>query len=36
VTSVEDYKKLRQYEKETFEKILDDVKAAGANLAICQ
>merc|ERR1712212_1171335 len=36
VTSVEDYKKLRQYEKETFEKMVDDVKAAGANLAICQ
>merc|ERR1712032_389975 len=36
VTSVEDYKKLRQYEKETFEKMVDDVKAAGANVAICQ
>merc|ERR1712198_155539 len=36
VTNVEDYKKLRQYEKETFEKMVDDVKAAGANLAICQ
>ena len=36
VTSVEDYKKLRQYEKETFEKMVDDVKAAGATLAICQ
>merc|ERR1711971_895841 len=36
VTSVEDYKKLRQYEKETFEKMVDDVKAAGANLVICQ
>jgi T-complex protein 1 subunit epsilon len=29
-------KKLRQFEKETFEKMVDDVKAAGANLAICQ
>merc|ERR1719245_1061041 len=36
VTNVEDYKKLRQYEKETFEKMVDDVKSAGANLAICQ
>merc|ERR1712241_543215 len=36
VTDVEDYKKLRQYEKETFEKMVDDVKSAGANLAICQ
>jgi len=36
VTSVEDYKKLRQYEKETFEKMVEEVKAAGANLAICQ
>merc|ERR1712165_238644 len=36
VTNVEDYKKLRQYGKETFEKMVDDVKSAGANLAICQ
>merc|ERR1740128_529104 len=36
VTSVEDYKKLREYEKETFEKMVKEVKAAGANLAICQ
>jgi len=36
VTSVEDYKKLRQYEKETFEKMVEEVKSAGANLAICQ
>merc|ERR1719356_1945018 len=28
VTNVEDYKKLRQYEKETFEKMVDDVKAS--------
>merc|ERR1712211_102654 len=35
VTNVEDYKKLRQYEKETFEKMVDDVKSVGANLAIC-
>merc|ERR1712192_312466 len=36
VTSVEDYKKLRQYEKETFEKMVEQVKEPGANLAICQ
>merc|ERR1712133_329731 len=36
VSNVEDYKKLRQYEKETFDKMVDDVKSAGANLAICQ
>jgi len=36
VTNVEDYKKLRQYEKETFEKMVDQVKDAGATLAICQ
>merc|ERR1712112_508029 len=36
VQSVEDYKQLRAYEKETFEKMVDQVKEAGANLAICQ
>lgn len=36
VTNVEDYKKLRAYEKETFEKMVDQVKEAGATLAICQ
>merc|ERR1712112_120011 len=36
VSNVEDYKKLRQYEKETFDKMVDQVKEAGANLAICQ
>jgi T-complex protein 1 subunit epsilon len=36
VESVEDYKKLREYEKETFEKMVDQVKDAGATLAICQ
>merc|ERR1711913_243430 len=34
--SVEDYKQLRAYEKETFEKMVEQVKEAGANLAICQ
>jgi T-complex protein 1 subunit epsilon len=36
VTSVEDYKALRQYEQETFADMVDKVKAAGATLAICQ
>merc|ERR1712142_758891 len=36
VQSVEDYKQLRAYEKETFEKMVDQVKEAGENLAICQ
>merc|ERR1711970_1113330 len=36
VESVEDYKKLREYEKETFEKMVDQVKDSGATLAICQ
>merc|ERR1711881_330995 len=36
VTNAEDYRKLRQYEKETFDKMVDQVKDAGANLAICQ
>jgi len=36
VTSVEDYHKLREYEKETFVKMIKQVKDTGANLAICQ
>lgn len=36
VTSVEDYKKLRAYEKATFQKMIKEVKDTGANLAICQ
>jgi len=36
VTSVEDYKKLREYEKETFEEMVKQVKDTGANLVICQ
>jgi len=36
VTSVEDYQKLREYEKETFAKMIKQVKDTGANLAICQ
>lgn len=36
VTSVEDYKKLRKYEQDKFVEMVDLVKQAGANLAICQ
>lgn len=36
VTSVEDYKKLREYETKTFTEMVDKIKATGATLAICQ
>lgn len=36
VTSVDDYKKLRKYEQDKFVEMVDLVKKAGANLAICQ
>lgn len=36
VSSVEDYRKLRQYEKEKFEEMIKQVKDTGANLVICQ
>jgi len=36
VTSVEDYKKLREYEKEKFDEMVAQVKSAGASLAVCQ
>jgi len=36
VKSVEDYRKLREYEKEKFSEMVKQVKATGANLAICQ
>lgn len=36
VTSVEDYKKLQEYEKEKFQEMIKQVKDTGANLAICQ
>jgi len=36
VTSVEDYKKLREYEKAKFEEMVDQVKNTGCNLVICQ
>jgi len=36
VTSVEDYRKLREYEQEKFDKMVQTVKDKGANLVICQ
>ncbi|KAK6027826.1 TCP-1/Cpn60 chaperonin family protein [Ostertagia ostertagi] len=36
ITSSEDFKALREYEKETFEKMIKQVKDSGATLAICQ
>ncbi|KAK0067439.1 T-complex protein 1 subunit epsilon [Biomphalaria pfeifferi] len=36
VTSVEDYHKLREYEKEKFDSMVQQVKDTGANLVICQ
>lgn len=36
IKSVEDYKKLREYEKKKFTEMVEQVKATGANLAICQ
>lgn len=36
VTSVEDYRKLRKYEADKFEEMVNKVKETGANLVICQ
>ncbi|XP_046593619.1 T-complex protein 1 subunit epsilon-like isoform X3 [Neodiprion lecontei] len=36
VTSVEDYRALREYEREKFTQMVSQVKQAGATLAICQ
>ncbi len=36
ITSVEEYKKLREYEKEKFTDMVKRVKDTGANLVICQ
>jgi len=36
IESVEEYLKLQQYEKETFAKMIKQVKDTGANLVICQ
>ncbi len=36
VTSTEEYRELREYEKKVFEQMIQRVKDSGANLAICQ
>lgn len=36
ITSVEDYNKLKEYERTKFEEMVDQVKKTGANLVICQ
>lgn len=36
ITSVEEYQKLQQYEKEKFQQMVQQVKDCGANLVICQ
>lgn len=36
VSSVQDYRELRKYEQEKFEEMVQQVKAVGANLVICQ
>jgi T-complex protein 1 subunit epsilon len=36
ITSVEEFKKLQQYEKNKFIEMIDQIKATGANLVICQ
>jgi T-complex protein 1 subunit epsilon len=36
VTSVEDYKKLKEYERKKFEEMVEQVKVTGCNLVICQ
>lgn len=36
VKSVEEYRELREYEKKTFEEMIQQVKKSGANVAVCQ
>ena len=36
ITSVEEFKKLQNYEREKFLEMIDQIKATGANLVICQ
>lgn len=36
MTSVEDYHKLREYEKKTFSEMIKQIKDTGANIALCQ
>lgn len=36
ITNPAEYQRLREYEKQVFEKMIADVKATGANLVVCQ
>jgi T-complex protein 1 subunit epsilon len=36
ITTVEEFKRLQQYEKNKFTEMIDQIKATGANLVICQ
>ncbi|KAI9887722.1 MAG: T-complex protein 1 subunit epsilon [Watsoniomyces obsoletus] len=36
ITTVEEFKKLQAYEKKKFEEMIEQIKATGANLVICQ
>ncbi|KAI3422023.1 T-complex protein 1 subunit epsilon [Globodera pallida] len=36
ITSTDEFKQLQRYEKETFEKMINEVKSCGATLALCQ
>ena len=36
ITNPEEYQRLREYEKQVFEKMIGDVRATGANLVVCQ
>ena len=36
ITTVEEFKRLQQYEKTKFTEMIDQIKATGANLVICQ
>lgn len=36
ITTVEEYRKLEKYERETFEKMIQQVKDSGANMVVCQ
>lgn len=36
ITSVAEYQELQRYEKDTFQKMIEDIKRSGATLVICQ
>jgi T-complex protein 1 subunit epsilon len=36
ITSVEEFKNLQTYEKEKFQEMIDQIKASGANVVLCQ